>query len=199
MAEHHLSSTDTEDPEDLVAYHGLAPGWYTDPADPTTVRFWDGVTLGQERHPAVFDPTDSDDSAVLQPDDSAAVEAVDSAAVEADDAAAVEADDAAAVEAADATTTGPASDDYEGTCVKCGQSGRYYDNPDWCEELRDGDGTLVLMGSKYSDDMTCLECETELDSHHTERWIEVWAQKPRALATRGKSLSTSMQSSSAGA
>ena len=54
------------------------------------------------------------------------------------------------------------------------------------------------MGSKYSDDMTCLECETELDSHHTERWIEVWAQKPRALATRKKSLSQSMQSSSAG-
>lgn len=37
----------------LAAYRGLAPGWYRDADDPTLARYWDGVTLGEERQPVV--------------------------------------------------------------------------------------------------------------------------------------------------
>ena len=234
MAEQYMSLADSESPEDLTAYQGLEPGWYTDPADPTTARYWDGSALGEERHPIAAsedsDDAASDDAPQLQ-HEGVALEAVAPDApveleiVRAQDAepevlepaAQITADVDATADVADVDATADVVDeaeshdvsahdssnesaieDREGVCIKCEQPGRYYSNADWCEEIRDSEGALVLMGSKYSDDMTCLECETELDSHHTERWIEVWAQKPRALATRKKAMSQSMQSSSAG-
>jgi Protein of unknown function (DUF2510) len=199
MAEHHMSSTDSD--EDVSAYEGLEPGWYTDLDDPTMVRYWDGVTLGQDRHRAAVEPTDAE--AAEHGGSPSQVESIDhpdslehpvflapSDAVEPDTSVELE------VEMAGngmVTDHHDAPDNNEGICVKCEQVGRYYNSAEWSEELRDSAGVLVLMGSKYTDDMTCLECETELDSHHTERWIEVWAQKPRALVTRGKSLSKSTQ------
>lgn len=40
---------DEVEPDELVQYRGLAPGWYRDPTDPETARFWDGSSLSDER------------------------------------------------------------------------------------------------------------------------------------------------------
>jgi Protein of unknown function (DUF2510) len=43
----------------LGAYRGLAPGWYRDPANPASLRFWDGNALSESVQPApapVVDP-----------------------------------------------------------------------------------------------------------------------------------------------
>ncbi len=48
-----------------VAYQGLPSGWYRDPSDPASARYWDGTTLGDEKRPvahpavAVSQPTAS--------------------------------------------------------------------------------------------------------------------------------------------
>jgi hypothetical protein len=43
----------------FAAYRGLAPGWYRDPSNPATLRFWDGNALSEATQPGpppVADP-----------------------------------------------------------------------------------------------------------------------------------------------
>jgi hypothetical protein len=54
-------------------------------------------------------------------------------------------------------------DDDEFVCSECQRPGNYYEDPKWTEVLHDSTGAPVLMDSKYSDALTCLECEQELD------------------------------------
>lgn len=44
--------------EDLAAYRGLPVGWYRDSANPALARYWDGMSLSDERCPVAEPPGD---------------------------------------------------------------------------------------------------------------------------------------------
>ncbi len=53
------SSGGGQDPAQLAAYRGVAPGWYQDAGDPTRARYWDGATLSTQTQPVAPPPTPS--------------------------------------------------------------------------------------------------------------------------------------------
>ncbi len=180
------SPSDLRGSDELDAYRGLAPGWYEDPDDPTMARHWDGFELGDEvrsigspqvgveaetdeygEHDEIDDIDESDETEENEP-----ARQADGVAVMLD------IDDNQGVD--DVDDVG----DVEETCGKCHRPGIYYAASQWWDKESDDAGSLVLVGSKYSDELTCLACETELDSHHTPSWVAVWAQRPRPRATR---------------
>jgi hypothetical protein len=61
-----------------------------------------------------------------------------------------------------------ATEDEAFVCCECGREGHYYENSEWVHTLHDSTGHLVLMESKHSDDLTCLECEDQLDTDNAE-------------------------------
>ncbi len=174
------SPTDLRGSDKLEAYRGLAPGWYQDPDDPTIARHWDGYELSDEMRPIdspqsdMGAPTDEYEESVQyeQSHDTEENEPANGVDVMLD------IDDNQGVDGVDDVG------EVEETCSKCHRPGLYYSASQWWDKEIDDAGTLVLVGSKYSDELTCLTCETDLDSHHTPSWVAVWAQRPRPRATR---------------
>jgi Protein of unknown function (DUF2510) len=178
------SPSDLRGQDELEAYRGLAPGWYQDPDDPTIARHWDGFELSEEMR-SIDSPrygADSESDAYDEIDAIDEIEETDGVELMLD------IDDSQGADQVDDIG------DVEETCGKCHRPGLYYATSEWWDKEIDDAGALVLVGSKYSDELTCLTCETELDSQHTPSWVAVWAQRPRPRATRQPPVAGSLSS-----
>jgi hypothetical protein len=72
-------------------------------------------------------------------------------------------------------------DDF--VCSQCGDDGHYFEGPQWNDERYDKSGSLVLTQSKHFEELTCFECETDLDNGAERASIEV-ARTTRRLHWR---------------